>query len=175
MEDSNYLEYLKKPIIEGIKYELTDEKLVISNENTCFLNVCNVDKFRQEDLLNLYKELLSLCRKNNVKVSYKNGYKKFIQNRWSDYVDMIRSYKKIYEEVKQKAFIVKKKGIRIGYGDDVYLMDMCKTSYKLNPYWYRDSVISQMNEVYSTLKRYLFEIKMTFNSENNIVDYKIFL
>ena len=38
----------------------------------------NIEKFRQEDILDRYKELLAVCKKYGVKISYTNKYKSYL-------------------------------------------------------------------------------------------------
>ena len=51
-------EYLAKPVLPNMKYEITDSRIYIANENTVFIQANNIEKFRQEDILDRYKELL---------------------------------------------------------------------------------------------------------------------
>ena len=67
-------EYLAKPVLPNMKYEITDSRIYIANENTVFIQANNIEKFRQEDILDRYKELLAVCKKYGVKISYTNKY-----------------------------------------------------------------------------------------------------
>ena len=96
-------EYLAKPVLPNMKYEITDSRIYIANENTVFIQANNIEKFRQEDILDRYKELLAVCKKYGVKISYTNKYKSYLLDIWPRYVKDVEDYKKFYNELKKKA------------------------------------------------------------------------
>ena len=168
-------EYLAKPVLPNMKYEITDSKIYIANDNTGFINVSNIEKFRQEDILDKYKELLSICKQYGVKISYTNKYKSYLLDIWPRYVKDVEDYKKFYAELKKKAERVQKRGIHYGCSDDLVLKDMIEFSYNLNSYRYRVSSISQVTEIYNTIVNHIRNINMEFQYNQNIVGYRIYL
>ena len=168
-------EYLSKPVLPNMKYEITDNRIYIANENTVFIQANNIEKFRQEDILDKYKELLAVCKKNGVKISYTNKYKSYLLDIWPRYVKDVEDYKKFYNELKKKAEIVKKRGIHYGCSDDIALKDMTEFSYNLNSYQYRVSSISQVTEIYNTIINHIRNINREFQYSPDIVGYRIYL
>lgn len=168
-------EYLAKPVLPNMQYEITDKRIYIANDNTVFINVCNIEKFRQEDILEKYKELLAVCKQYGVKISYTNKYKSYLLDIWPRYTKDIEDYKKFYAELKKKAEKVKKRGIHFGCSDDIALKDMTEFSYNLNSYRYRVSSISQVTEIYNTIINHIKNINMEFQYNPNIVGYRIYL
>ena len=168
-------EYLSKPILPNMQYDITDKRVYIANENTIFVNISNIEKFKQEDILEKYKELLAVCKKYGVKISYTNKYKARLLDIWSRYSKDVEDYKKFYNELKKKAEQVKKRGIHYGCSDDMVLKDMTDFSYNLTSYQYRISSISQVTEIYSTILRHIRSINTEFQCDPNIVGYRVYL
>lgn len=144
-------EYLQRPLLEGLKFEITEDSIRIQTPCTSFFNNSRPQKFIQEDILEVYKNVLRLSKELNVKISYKNSYKKNLIALWPMYLEELKEYDVIFKELVEKVKVLEQRGIHSGCSDDAYLNECHKAGHKLNPYFYRTSTISKVREIYSDL------------------------
>lgn len=146
-------EYLERPVLDGLTFEIRDDYIRIQSPSTSFFNFSKPDRFTQEEILTVYKNVLRLSKEENVKITYKNSYKKNLIALWPLYLQELKEYETIFEELVKKVKVLEKRGIHYGCTDDVYLDECHKTGNKLLPYFYRTSAISKVRGIYSDLLR----------------------
>ena len=69
-------EYLQRPLIEDVVYEITDNLIRVSNSNTLFINLTKRNRIQLAEVEKLFRELRKIA-KNNPKLKL-NGVTKFL-------------------------------------------------------------------------------------------------
>ena len=158
-------EYLEKPLVPGLSFELSKYRIRIVSDSTIFVSVNKIDRLIQEDVLALYKSILGMCKQYGIKILYKNSFKKHLLVLWGDYTREVDEYNAMFEELRKKAEKVEKRGIHYGCSDDIVLKEMTDYANSMNPYLYRTSAISKVNEIYRELYQLKLRIKDVYETE----------
>ena len=71
--------YLSRPLIEGVSYEISDTDIAIQSPHTCYVR-CKLPRRRDKDaLLRQYSGVLAVAKAQRVKISYTLHIRKTIQ------------------------------------------------------------------------------------------------
>jgi hypothetical protein len=146
-------EYLSKDLLPGLKFVITKNVVHISSDSTSFLSYTRPTKLIQQDLLDVYSSVVRTAKLKGCGISYQNKYKKIITENWQVYLEQSNNLDKIFDELVNKAKVIQKRGIHLGCSDDLVLKETTEFAWKLNPYFYTNSAISIMNNIYNELKR----------------------
>lgn len=146
-------EYLSKDLLPGLKFVINKNVVYITSETTSFITYTRPIRLLQQDLLEVYSSVVKTAKLKGCGISYQNKYKKFITENWQVYLEQSNELDKIFDELIEKAKKIQKRGIHLGCSDDLVLKETTEFSWKLNPYFYRNSAISIMNSIYNELKR----------------------
>ena len=60
-------EYLQRPLIEDVVYEITDNLIRVSNSNTLFINLTKRNRIQLAEVEKLFREIRKIA-KNNPKL-----------------------------------------------------------------------------------------------------------
>lgn len=144
-----YVGYDSNEMIELEKVEINKNYIYISSDSTLFerLEKCNHVDF--VELLKKYKEIIKMSKDKKVKISYRDGTKKFLENNQNEYEI---EYQKYVDDFEKLAYLWKNKlengGIKVGYSDDVIVQELIKPlSGKIKKYFHRNELLSQVNEL----------------------------
>lgn len=140
-------EYLKRPLIDNIQWELSEDKIRVYCEHTLFIECSRPAVLNRTQLLNSYNEALHLARQTGVKVRYSRHCKRFITENWKEYKVKAERYLKLFDEILEDTLILKSRGIHKGCRDDIYLNRLSDKVNILNARNYRHSVTDMMEEV----------------------------
>lgn len=146
-------EYLERPLIEDVKYEYSMDRIRVACSHTGFIGYMHLEFVLQKDILDLYSRIIKKVRNLGIKVKYTNKYKKFIVDNWKNYCLEYDEYNKLYKEILEMLPELKRRGIHKGCSDDMYLNQIYKKGAVLDKYYYRNSLISQVNSIYRELQK----------------------
>lgn len=146
----NDKEYLARPELD-VKFEYNKAYINICSEHTCYLRFEKMIKVNQKEILDSYSNVVKLCREMGIKISYTNKYKKFVLDRWQEYIDEYRKYSDIFDNLLGMLPKLQDRGIHQGTSDDIYLNEVTQYSYKLNDFYFRNSILYQMRHIYHEL------------------------
>lgn len=156
--------YLQRPILNDVVYTISKDMVCIHSNSTSYVNVTRYIPKKQKDLLNQYSAIYSLCKEKkaagyHVQISYKRGFKRFLQENWENYEKACRQMNNLYEQLTQQALKVQKRGIHMGTMDDAELDKLIKISWQIGNMYNRDQIISRIESIqrdlqstYSTIK-----------------------
>lgn len=177
MDSSNgfmlYIETVPVPITLE-KAEITDEYIYITSSSTCFIILNNHKKVDIKNVLKKYTEVIKACREQKIKISYSNHYKKTLldENFVSSYNKEFDEFEDIYNQLKDGWTEKLKKGLFRGVRDDEEYNALGALYCKAQPYNYRNSFISRIEDIQHTIDTYYKDI--VENKFNNNY-YKIVL
>lgn len=145
-------EYLARPELD-VKFEYNKGYINIASEHTCYIRHSKMTKVNQKEILEIYSNIIKLCREMGIKIKYSFKYKKFVLDNWKKYVDTYNEYEKKFNYLLTLLPKLEDRGIHQGSSDDAYLNQVMKNAFELDPYFYRDNILFQMNQVYHELGR----------------------
>lgn len=110
--------YLSRPLIEGVSYEISDTDIAIQSPHTCYVR-CKLPRRRDKDaLLCQYSGVMASAKAQGVKISCTLHIRKTIQDLWPEYEAACAEREKLFARLKELAQEVKARGIHLGTVDD---------------------------------------------------------
>jgi hypothetical protein len=145
-------EYLKGELIQEINYNITNNKIKITSSHTCYCNIEKINKLNKKYLLDLYKNVSHLAKSQNISISRKNGYKKYINDNWNTYQEKIDYCNNIFNDAKKAFEEVKKRGLHIPTCNDIVYENASTIRNKYIKYT-QDNTINKIHSINSHLTR----------------------
>ena len=139
--------YLSRPLIDGMRYDISDTHIMIQCPHTCFVNYVLPQRWTKDDLLQQYRHVLATARAQGVKISYVQHIHRTIRQLWPKYMAARAEQEELFYRLKELAQQVKARGIHLGHADDQVLSAMLEVSGQLTVYGYRTSVTSQITRI----------------------------
>jgi len=147
--------------IELEKKYLTENEIVVNSETTCFANYRRVEKIDIDNVLIEYKSLIKLAKENDVKIAYTRRFKNSLTTYKNEYEKEITEYNNIFNEYIKLWTIKIEKGLFAPLVEDQEYNNIQKIDRELQKYNYRNSKMSMMSEINSSI------IKLTESIKNN--------
>lgn len=151
-------EYLQRPLIEDVVYEITPEKLWVSCDHTLFLHIWNCRRVTLAEVQRHFQELKQAAAVSG-KIRLK-GVTKFmpaVKQLYPSYCTTCERIETLYAELTELVRQIQQDGIHTGCGDDELLEAIVpKRNEILQCYW-RNSDYSRFLEYYDTIRRILRE------------------
>lgn len=146
-----YIGYDSNEEIELEKVEINKNYIYITSESAVFENIEKCEHIDFSELLKKYKEIIKISKDKKVKISYRDGTKKFLENNLNLH-EYENEYQKYIDDFEKLAYLWKNKlengGIKVGYSDDVIVQELIKPlSDKIKKYFHRSELLSQVNEL----------------------------
>lgn len=163
-------EYLNRQLIDGVDYDITEDRIRIENVNTTWISIKRPEKIDKESVILMHKNICRTAKNKGIKISYKNKYKKFITENWQQYEKEFDHYNKIFNKIIPVAEQIKKRGIHIGCVDDDILNKMEILKSEFNKMFYGNTTISKMQDITFKIKELHSGIN-NFNEDSEITIY----
>ena len=81
-------EYLLRPLIEGVVYEITDNLIRVSNSNTLFINLEKRERIQLTEVEKLFRELRKIAKNNSrLKLKGVTNFLPIIRELYPEYCD----------------------------------------------------------------------------------------
>lgn len=115
-------QYLQRPLIEGVVYEVTDSKIEVASSHTIFLSAHRVTEIPLSEVEKLFCKLKKEA-KDSGKVRL-NGVSKFlpvIRALYPSYHMAVEQTNKLFSEIVEMVRKIEADGIHVGYSDDELL------------------------------------------------------
>jgi len=164
------IEYLSRPLIEGLVYIIENEHVKISSPHTIFAENRTIIPFMKDEILSMYKSVVQKAKSKGVKISYKQHMRKTIIERWSEYEISCDNAKILFKRIIEQVKIVQERGIHRGTRDDSELDKLHKLCNEYNKFYWRSSIISHISSIYYSLKN----IERDLSASNSSL-YKIYI
>lgn len=166
-------EYLQRPLIEDVVYEITDNLIRVSNSNTLFINLTKRNRIQLAEVEKLFREIRKIA-KNNPKLKLK-GVTKFlptIRELYPEYCEGASLIEKNFSEISKLFRQIKIDGLHRGYRDDELMNLSYAKKAETERQHYSSSPYSQFVRCYTNLKSAL---KMRGWEDEGIVSYTVLL
>lgn len=137
-------EYLQRPLIEGIIYEITSESVRIYNDNTSFLDVRNCRRITLEEVRRHFVELRHIAM-TSEKLTLK-GVTKFmpaVRSLYPAYCAACDDIERLFAEIHEMIPQMQKEGLHTGCMDDELLTCAMRKQHEIGKYYYRSNDYSR--------------------------------
>lgn len=152
-------EYLKRPLVEGVVYKISEEEVDIQCSHTSFIQIVSagkpIDLFEIE---RLFKELRSAAKASG-KVKLK-GVTKFLPKVRRLYPLYLISYNKmvtLFAEIVELSKQLQADGIHSGFRDDELLDSITVRKWEIEKLHFHNTDYSKFCYLYNNLKRVMTE------------------
>lgn len=149
-------EYLQRPLIEDVVYEITDNKVQVQNPCTLFIRVEKQEKIPLAEVEQLFRELKKVA-KDTGKIKLK-GVTKFlpaIRSLYPSYIEAVEKINKNFSEISEITHRLKSDGLHLGCSDDELLKTATALQNEITRLHYRNTDFSHFIEYYKDLRNTL--------------------
>lgn len=152
------IEYLNRPLVEDVSYEISEDRISIRCPHTIFYDNILPKRCDKDAMLDQYRRVLQIAKAQNVKISYSRHIRRTIQERWHDYVTGRERQEQLFQELREIVSKIQQRGIHRGYSDDEEIKKANKVAAELNTFNYLDNVVHKITRLayeLQTLERQL--------------------
>ena len=166
-------EYLLRPLIEGVVYEITDNLIRVSNSNTLFINLEKRERIQLTEVEKLFRELRKIAKNNSrLKLKGVTNFLPIIRELYPEYCDSVSLIEKNFSEISELFRQIKTDGLHMGCRDDELLNLVNAKRFEIERQHYQHSPYSRFVKCYMNLKSAL---KKRGWEDEEIVSYTVLL
>ncbi len=148
----NETEYLKRPVIEDVSYEITESRVSIQCPHTGFVGRTLPERCRKDALLDQYRRVLRMAKEQGARISYSRHIRKTIREQWPGYVAGREKQEQLFRELRDAAEAVRQRGIHLGHGDDEALAKVYEIGSSLDRLSFNDEAIRSITGAMNYLR-----------------------
>lgn len=142
----NEAEYLQRPLIEGVAYEISETRIAIQSPNSCIISCVLPKRCQKAEMLSRYQKVLQKSKKQGIRISYSLHIRRVIQEQWPTYIAGREKQERLFRELRETVTVVQQRGIRLGYRDDEKLAKAYEIEGQLDELRYSDKAVRQIAE-----------------------------
>lgn len=144
MNESLDREYLGRPLVEDVTYEIGSTRISIHCPHTAYLGVVLPERYQKDRLLEAYRRVLRTAKAKGIRVCYGRHFTRTIKDRWAEYEAACDERESLFRRLIEQAKRVQTRGIHYGNVDDMELSRLQKLYSEFHPYTYGTNVTSIM-------------------------------
>jgi len=137
-------EYLNRPLLDGVVYEITETRVSIQCPSTILLCCMFPERCDKRAVLKLYRRVLQMAKAKKVKISYSMHIHKVIREQWNDYISGQETQKRIFRQLQESVAVVQQRGIHVGYCNDTELAKAINYSWQLEELFREDNLAQRI-------------------------------
>lgn len=166
-------EYLQRPLIEGVVYEIQDDRIRISCPGTMLLDIAKDKKIPLSEVERLFRELKEKAMAHpKIKLKGVTKFLPTIRALYVSYQDGRKLLEKNFSEIGELCRQIQTEGLHVGCIDDELLQAAISKSHEIERLHYRSSEYFRFIQCYANLKRALQNKAW---KDDAIVNYTVFL
>lgn len=145
-------EYLQRPLIEGVVYEITPDMIRVACDHTLFIQVRNCRRETLEEVQRQFQELKQTAAASG-KVRLK-GVTKFmpaVRKLYPSYCAACDRIEKLYAELTELVRQIRQDGIHRGCNNDELLEAAIQRQNEISRHYWRNSDYSRFLSYYNTI------------------------
>ena len=146
------IEYLSRPLLEDVQYDISDTRVKIHCPDTCFAEAYLGTHFDRQALLDSYREVMRTAKAHSIRISYSTHIKRRLKDQWEEYEASVEDRARLFRWFSAQARVVELRGLHQGCIDDKELSLLTELQNRIIRYGYRNSVISQIASAAHTLE-----------------------
>lgn len=137
-------EYLKRPLVEGVVYQIDNKVIRIWNDCSTFIQIHNCRNISLQEVQANFRQLYHEAKASG-KVKLK-GVTKFlpaVQHLYPAYCSSCDNIERLFAELTELVRQIERDGIHMGYSDDELLDAASLKQNEITRYYYRNSDYSR--------------------------------
>ena len=147
-------EYLSRPLLEGVEYCITEDRIKIASSHTEYINLKRFIPLDIESLLEQYGEVLKMAKKRKAKISYKRHLRKKILENRDEYRNDYLEAQRLFGLMTAVAKEIQKRGLHFGTTDDAVLRKLWDYKAPYLALFCGNRSISAIRDIKSALDEY---------------------
>lgn len=147
MNESLDREYLSRPLVEDVTFEIGPTRISIHSPHTIYIGVTLPKRYQRDRLLETYRRVLRAAKSKGIQVRYGRHFSRTIKDRWAEYEAACEEMESLFRRLIEQAKRVQTRGIHYGSVDDMELSRLQKLYSEFNPYTYGTNVTSIMASI----------------------------
>lgn len=166
-------EYLKRPLIEGVSFEISNNRIKISSPNTIFVEVDRKEKVLLSDVEKAFRELKTIAKiTGKVKLKGVTKFLPAVKALYPLYCKAIETIDTAFSELTELCRKLQYDGIHVGCSDDELLNEVYAKQREIVSFFSRDSDYSCFLGYYKKIKDQLQNQPW---KNNRMINYTIIL
>lgn len=146
-------EYLQRPLIEGVVYDITDNFIRVSNSNTLFINLEKRDRIQLAEVEKLFRELRKIAKDNpKLKLKEVTKFLPTIRKLFPEYCESASLIEKNFSEIGELFRQIETDGLHMGCRDDELLNLANAKRFEIERQHDRNGSYSRFVKCYKNLK-----------------------
>ena len=141
------VEYLSRPLIEDVVYEISDSRVNIRCPHTCFAEVNLGPRFDRQALLGSYDEVLRTAKAHHIRITYSAHIKRMLMEQWENYETGAEERERLFRRLTAQAHVVEFRGLHQGCCNDKELSLLTELQNRIISYSYRNNVVSRIASI----------------------------
>lgn len=169
-------EYLKRPLVEDVVYEISENKIRISSPHTIFIEIIKPDIISLTEMEQMFRKLKKAVKeKKNVTVKGVTKFLPTVRDLYTEYLQAIETISKNFTEAFQLSQQIKIDGIHIGCLDDEVMLKLLEKQDEIAKQYHRGTAFSRFVGYYHKLKEAHQDIQKIKHEECEISKYIVHL
>lgn len=137
-------EYLQRPLIEGVVFEITSENIRIYNDNTLFLGVRHCYRVTLTDIRRRFTELQDIAKTaERLRLKGSTKFMPAVRELYPSYRAACDDIERLFTEIGALVSQIRKEGLHKGWIDDEVLEAAIRKQNEIEKHYYRNSAYSR--------------------------------
>lgn len=147
------VEYLGRPLVDGIEYEIADNRIRIDSPHTNYINITRHEKISLENILSMINEMDAIRKADRrIKVKGISTIRKRVKDAYKLYLIDWEVYNEAFNKCIVLAKQVEREGVHYGTSDDAVLEEIIKSRFIIDRLGYGGTNYSTMLELNNSVK-----------------------
>ena len=143
--DKQDQEYLAEPLVEELRFQISDEKIDIRCSGFIFVQARGpAAALEQKALLEQYQRVLQEGKARKVQISFSNHFRRRLLERWDEYLTAVEDRLRTYRKMMELAWLLERRGIHLGYCNDHVLQDLYDQHSSYSAFYHAGSPCQEM-------------------------------
>lgn len=157
-------EYLQRPLIEGVVYEITPDMIRVACDHTLFIHIRNCRRVTLEKTQRYFQELKqTVATSGNVRLKGVTKFMPAVRKLYPSYCAACDHIEKLYTELTELVRQIQQDGLHRGCNNDELLEVAIQKQNEISQYYWRDNSYSRFlsyhDDVCCILREKLWEQK----------------
>lgn len=160
-------EYLKRPLIEDVVYEISENRIQIASPHTIFVEITKSDIIPLSEVEHMLRMVKKAVKEKKKNITLKGVAKSLssVRELYKGYLQAIETISKSFIEAVQLVQQIKVDGIHKGCLDDEVMIKLLEKQYKITQQFHQETAFSQFTSYYYKLKEIHQNIQKTKDEE----------
>jgi len=146
-------EYLQRPLINGVVYEIQEDRIRISSPDSLFINITKDKEIPLPEVKRLFRELKKIAKTDSrIKLKGVTKFLPTIRALHVSYMEGRELVEKNFSDIGELCRLIQKEGLHIGCVHDELLQAAFDKSHEIERLHYRNSEYFRFIQCYATLR-----------------------